>query len=110
MANKIARDMVVEQGMGTKLRNQVFHEDAGGMMFERITHERPYSEETAKEIDSEVASLIKEAARRAEVVISKNRASLNKLSKALLEEETVEEDRVAEILKDAILPKEARLY
>lgn len=50
------------------------------------------------------------AAKRAEAVISKNRASLDKLSKALLEEETVEEDRVAEILKDAILPKEARLY
>jgi len=110
MANKIARDMVVEQGMGTKLRNQVFHEDAGGIMFERITHERPYSEETAKEIDSEVAGLIKEAAKRAEIVISKNRASLDKLSKALLAEETIEEEKVAEILKGAILPKEAKLY
>jgi len=110
MANNIARDMIMEQGMGTKLRNQVFHEDTGGIMFERITHERPYSDDTAKEIDNEVAELIKEAAKRSEIVISKNRASLDKLSKALLAEETIEEEKVAEILKDAILPKEAKLY
>lgn len=109
-ATEIARDMVIEQGMGTKLRDQVFHEDNGGMVFDKITHERPYSDDTAREIDSEVAELIKEAAHRAEVVITKNRKSLDALAEALLEEETVEEARVIEILKDAILPKEASLY
>ncbi len=106
----IARDMIMEQGMGTKLRNQVFHEDEGGMMFEKITHERPYSDETAKEIDKEVADLIQEAARRAEAVILKNRTSLDMLAKELLKEETLEENQVAEILKDTVLPKEAKLY
>jgi len=109
-ATGIARDMIMEQGMGSKLRNQVFHEDEGGMMFEKITHERPYSDETAKEIDKEVADLIQEAARRAEAVISKNRSSLDKLAQALLKEETLEEDQVAELLKDTVLPKEAKLY
>ncbi|HZJ34674.1 MAG TPA: ATP-dependent zinc metalloprotease FtsH [Candidatus Angelobacter sp.] len=109
-ATEIARDMVIEQGMGTKLRDQVFHEDNGGMMFERMTHERPYGDDTAKEIDKEVAELIKESAKRAEAVITHNRASLDKLAKALLEEETLEEDKVAKILKEAVLPKEAKLY
>jgi cell division protease FtsH len=109
-ATEIARDMVVEQGMGTKLRNQVFHENNGGMMFDRMTHERPYSDETATEIDKEVATLMNEASRRAEAVIVKNRASLDKLAKALLEEETIEEDKVVEILKGTVLPKEAKLY
>lgn len=107
---EIARQMVIEQGMGTKLRDQVFHEDNGGMMFDRMTHERPYSDDTAKEIDTEVATLIKEAAIRAESVISHNRKSLDKLAKALLAEETLEEEKVVEILKDAVLPKEAKLY
>jgi cell division protease FtsH len=107
-ATEIARDMIVEQGMGTKLRDQVFHEDNGGMMFDRMTHERPYSDDTAKEIDIEIASLVKEAANRAEIVISKNREELDKLAKALLEEETLEEDRVNEILKNATLPAEAK--
>ena len=109
-ATEIARDMVIEQGMGTKLRDQVFHEDNGGMMFDRMTHERPYSEDTAKEIDIEVAQLIKEAAHRAETVLKANMKSLKKLADALLVEETLEEEGVIKLLKDAVLPKEAMLY
>ncbi len=110
-ATEIARDMIIEQGMGTKLRDQVFHEESGGnMVFDKMTHERPYSEDTAKLIDEEVASLIQEASRRAEAVITHNRTSLDKLVGALLEEETLESERVVAILKDAKLPKEAKLY
>lgn len=109
-ATEIARDMIIEQGMGSKLRDQVFHEDNGGMVFDRITHERPYSDNTAKEIDIEVAELIKEAAKRAEAVIRSNMPSLKKLADALLEEETIEEEGVDRLLKDAKLPKEAKLY
>ena len=36
-ATEIARDMVIEQGMGQKLRDQVFHEDNGGLMFDKMT-------------------------------------------------------------------------
>ena len=109
-ATEIARNMVIEQGMGTKLRDQVFHEDNGGMMFDRMTHERPYSDDTAKEIDLEVAQLIKEAARRAETVIKANMTSLKKLADALLVEETLEESGVVALLKGAKMPKEAMLY
>ena len=41
-ATEIARDMVIEQGMGKGLRDQVFHEDNGGLMFDKMTRERPY--------------------------------------------------------------------
>lgn len=109
-ATEIARDMIIEQGMGTKLRDQVFHDDNGGMVFDKMTHERPYSDDTAKEIDKEVEQLIKEASRRAEVVIMQNRKSLDKLAAALLEEETINEERVNELLKESKLPKEAQLY
>lgn len=109
-ATEIARDMVIEQGMGSKLRDQVFHDDSGGIVFDKMTHERPYSDDTAKEIDIEVAELVKEAARRAEAVLTKNRVSLDKLAQALLKEETLEEQQVVGVLKGAILPKEAKLY
>lgn len=109
-ATEIARDMIIEQGMGTKLRDQVFHEDSGGMVFDRITHERPYSDDTAKEIDREVELLIKEAGNRAEVVLKHNRPSLDKLAKALLEEETIEEEGVKKLLAHTVLPQEAKLY
>ncbi|MGB3023554.1 MAG: ATP-dependent zinc metalloprotease FtsH [Candidatus Saccharimonadales bacterium] len=109
-ATEIARDMVIEQGMGSTLRDQVFHEDNGGMMFDRMVHERPYSDETAKMIDDEVERLIKEAAKRAELVITHNRKHLDTLADALLKEETVDETRVKELLKGATLPHSAALY
>lgn len=109
-ATEIARDMVIEQGMGEKLRDQVFHEDNGGMMFDRMVRDRPYSDDRAREIDQEVENLIKEAARRAEVVIAKNLDGLELLKDALLKKETIDEKEVAELLKGAKLPKEAALY
>ncbi|MDO8335840.1 MAG: ATP-dependent zinc metalloprotease FtsH [Candidatus Saccharibacteria bacterium] len=109
-ATELARDMVIEQGMGTKLRDQVFHEDAGGMMFDRMVHERPYSDETAKEIDKEVEALIREAAKRAEIIIKHNLEPLEDLKQALLKKETINEKEINSVLKGAVLPKEAALY
>jgi cell division protease FtsH len=109
-ATEIARDMIIEQGMGSKLRDQVFHEDNGGMVFDKITHERPYSEAIAEEIDREVEALIKEAAKRAETVLKANRPVLDALKDALLEHETLEEDEAGKIMEAAKLPTEAKLH
>lgn len=109
-ATEVARDMVIEQGMGDALRDQVFHEDNGGMMFDRMTHERPYSDDTARLIDQEVEKLIKQAAERAEVVIRANLPALDKLAHALLKEETIDDKQVAKLLVGAKLPAAAKLY
>ncbi len=109
-ATEIAREMVIEQGMGKGLRDQVFHEDNGGLMFDKMTRERPYSDETAKLIDQEVSQLINEAKQRAMLVLKANRPFLDKLAEALLKDETLEETAVDEILKGTKLPKEAKLH
>ena len=109
-ATEIAREMVIEQGMGNKLRDQVFHEDNGGLMFDKMTRDRPYSDGTAELIDQEVAAFVNEAKERAELVLKANKKLLDDLAKALLEQETLEEAEVDEILKDAVLPKEAKLH
>ena len=108
-AAELAREMIVNQGMGKKLRDQVFHIEEG-MMMERLVHERQYSEETAKVIDDEVEALITEAAKRARLVLKANREPLERLKKALLEKETVEAEEVLELLKGCTMPKEAMLY
>lgn len=109
-AAELAREMVTKQGMGSaELRNQVFHVD-DAMVFDKMMHEREYSEETAKRIDAEVKKLIDEAADRARAVIKTNRKLLDKLKDVLLEKETIEEDEVREIFKGSSLPKEAALY
>lgn len=108
-AAELARDMVMNQGMGKKLRDQVFHVDEG-MMLDRMVHERLYSDETAKTIDDEVEALITEAAERAREVIKANRAPLDALKDALLAKETVEAEEVIELLSGSKLPKAATLY
>ncbi|HSW37770.1 MAG TPA: ATP-dependent zinc metalloprotease FtsH [Candidatus Saccharimonadales bacterium] len=106
---EIARDMVVNQGMGKKLRDQVFHVD-DGMMLDRLVHEREYSDETAKVIDEEVEALIKEAGNRARAVIKANLEHLEALKDRLLAKETVDAPEVAEILKGSKMPAAAALY
>jgi cell division protease FtsH len=108
-AAELARDMVMHQGMGTKLRDQVFQVDEG-MMLERLVHEREYSDETAKVIDDEVESLITEAANRARAVIKANREFIDKLKDKLLEKETIEADEVKQLLVGSHMPKTAALY
>jgi cell division protease FtsH len=108
-AAELARDMIVNQGMGTKLRDQVFHVD-DGMMLDRLVHERDYSDDTAKTIDQEVESLITEAANRARLVIKANLHKLEELKDRLIEKETVDADEVKEILTGAKMPETAALY
>ena len=108
-AAELARDMIINQGMGKKLRDQVFHIDEG-MMIEKIVHEREYSDETAKVIDDEVEALITEAANRARFVIKANLDRLEKLKDKLLEKETVEAEEVKKIFEDSVMPKTAALY
>ncbi len=105
-AAELAREMIVNQGMGKKLRNQVFHTE-DGMVMDRMMHERQYSEQTAKMIDDEVEELISEAARRAKEVIKHNMKKLTELKDALLEKETIDSKEVETILKGSVLPKPA---
>ena len=54
--------------------------------------------------------LIREAAKRAEAVLSQNRDVLEKLKDALIKEETLEEEQASELMADAKLPAEVKLH
>jgi len=108
-AAELARDMVINQGMGTKLRDQVFHVEEG-MMIERMVHEREYSDDTAKVIDQEVEALITEAATRARAVIKANLKFIEALKDKLLDKETVDAEEVHALFTGSHLPKDAALY
>lgn len=108
-AAELARDMVINQGMGKTLRDQVFRVEEGTMI-DRMVHEREYSEDTAKVIDQEVESLITEAANRARFVIKANLDKLEILKDRLIEKETVDAEEVLVILEGSKLPHTASLY
>lgn len=104
---ELSREMVTTEGLGNKLRDQVFNSDEVNFFGDRA---RNYSEKTAEVIDQEIADLGAEADKRAEVVLKANMKSLDILANALLEKETLEEDEVVKLLKGATLPEEARLH
>ncbi|CAN5627360.1 ATP-dependent zinc metalloprotease FtsH [soil metagenome] len=108
-AAELARDMVINQGMGKKLRDQVFHVEEGTMM-DRMVHERQYSDETAKIIDDEVEALVTEAADRARKVINENKDKLEVLKDELIDKETIDAPEVIKILVGSKMPKSAALY
>ncbi|MDR1300234.1 MAG: ATP-dependent zinc metalloprotease FtsH [Candidatus Nomurabacteria bacterium] len=109
-ATDIARSMIMEEGMGTKLRDKAFHDSEGGLMFDRMTQGRLYSDKTAEEIDHEIEKILDEAAERARAVISSNRDGLESLAGELLKKETLDEREVAKVLKNTKLPVKAKLY
>ena len=107
-ATNLARDMVMNQGMGSSgLRDRVFHVESSEVL-DRMMADKLYSDRTAELIDQEIARLIKEAAERAEAVIKANMGCIEKLKDALIEKETVEAEEVLEIFKDSRLPQQAR--
>ncbi|MBR3257070.1 ATP-dependent zinc metalloprotease FtsH [Candidatus Saccharibacteria bacterium] len=106
--SEISKEMILEEGMGTKTRNLVFPDNATG--YYSITTEKPYSEKTAELIDEEVKNLAEEAAKRAEIILKSNKKVLDALANALLEKETLEEKDLEPILKSATLPDSAKNY
>ncbi|MCQ2568816.1 MAG: ATP-dependent zinc metalloprotease FtsH, partial [Candidatus Saccharibacteria bacterium] len=104
---ELARSMIAEEGMGAKLRDQVFNTNEVNFFGDRA---KIYSEKTSEVIDAEIEALNKEAGARAEAVLKANKKYLDALAKALLEKESLEEDEVKEILKGTTLPTAAKLH
>jgi cell division protease FtsH len=104
---ELSRQMVSEEGLGNKLRDQVFNSDEVNFFGDRA---RTYSEKTSEQIDAEILELNREARSRAEAVLKANSKLLDTLAEALLEKETLEADEVDALLKDAKLPAEAKLH
>ena len=104
---ELAREMVSQEGMGAKLRDQVFNTNEVNFFGDRA---KIYSEKTSELIDEEIEALNKEAGQRAEIVLKANKKYLDELAMALLEKETLEEDEVNKILEGTTLPEGAKLH
>ena len=90
-ASAIARDMVTKYGMSEKLGNVVFDSGHDEVFIGRsMAQAKPYSEETAHLIDTEIKALIDEAYRRCEGILIRRRAELERVAAYLLENETMD--------------------
>lgn len=98
-ATAYARKMVAELGMSAKLGPISVQTDESEVFLGRdISRHKNYSEELAREIDSEVSLLVKDSYRKAKDILISNKAELQTLIDRLLEKEVVEAKEINEIL------------
>ena len=82
---KQANAMVTYLGMSDKLPNLCYYDSSG----QEYNFSKPYSEDTAKVIDSEIKKIIAEQYDRAKEILSKNAEGHRKLADILLEKEII---------------------
>ncbi len=104
-ATNIARAMVLRYGMSKALGNVAYDREHSAFIQPNIPmpQDRDYSEETAKEVDNAVRTLVDQALERAIIILQNNRALLDQTAEALLKAETLNEPELAQ-LKQAIIP------
>jgi cell division protease FtsH len=110
-ATRLARAMVCELGMSTKLGPIAYGENEESVFLGREISSRreDYSEDTASEIDQEVKSIIESQHALASKIISENRERLDRLATALLERETLDAEEIDAALNGRELPRRQRV-
>ena len=90
-ATKLARSMVTQYGMSELLGPRTFGQKEELIFLGReISEQRDYSEEVARQIDTEVKRIIDTAYSRAMQILKEQREKLETLAKRLIEVETLE--------------------
>ena len=90
-ATAIARKMVGTYGMSAKMGSVAF--DAGAdevFIGKSMGHTRPYSEETAAEMDAEIRAIIDAAYQQCREILARYKSQLTAVAEYLLENETMD--------------------
>jgi len=101
-ATDIAKSMVKQYGMSEKL-GYVTYEGERKPLFLDVNPSfgtKDYSEETAREIDTEVKKIIDETYLRVKELLSEKRDLLEKVAQTLLEKETIDGEALRQLIKD----------
>ena len=98
-ATDLAQKMVQRWGMSDRLGPRVYGDNDSEVFLGRdmMTH-RNLSNATAEEVDKEVSRIIQEQYDRAHSLIEENREIIERMTKNLLEWETLESDQIDQIM------------
>jgi len=95
-----AKQMVMRFGMSERLGPRVFGHDRGQPFLGReFSSEPDYSDEIAREIDDEIRRIVEEAHQTAKDILTDNREQLDRISKILLERETIDAKEFVALLE-----------
>ncbi|UGS21894.1 ATP-dependent zinc metalloprotease FtsH [Flavobacterium cyclinae] len=100
-----ARAMVTIYGLNDKLGNITYYDSSGQSDY---NFSKPYSEETAKVIDTEISKLIEEQYERAIHLLETNKEKLTQLADILIEKEVIFKDDLENIFGNRPFDKEVK--
>ncbi len=96
----IARKMVTAWGMSEKLGPMAYGKNQENVFMGRdFGHQRDYSEQVAFEIDEEIKSIVEERYALAKQLLTENRDMLERISKELLDKETIDDKEFEQIME-----------
>ncbi len=96
----MARKMVTAWGMSDKLGTMAYGKNQENVFMGRdFGHQRDYSEQVAYEIDQEIKRIVDERYELAKRLLSENRDMLERISKELLDRETIDEKEFEQIME-----------
>src|SRR5262245_34600404 len=97
-----AKQMVMRFGMSERLGPRVFgHDRSQPFLGREFSAEPDYSDEIAREIDDEIRRIVEEAHQTAKGILEENRDQLDRISKILLERETIDAEQFVKLLDGA---------
>jgi cell division protease FtsH len=99
-ATDLARRMVCSFGMSEKIGPVSFTDDEHDVFLGRdFVQRKDYSEQKSREIDEEVSAILRTAYAAAKQLLSDHRETLDRISEALLERETLDSAELALLLE-----------
>ncbi|MDD3487004.1 MAG: ATP-dependent zinc metalloprotease FtsH [Candidatus Moranbacteria bacterium] len=99
-ATNIARNLVTRYGMSNLGPRTFGHKEELVFLGKEIGEDKNYSEATAKEIDEEVSRFMSDAYKTSEKILTDKKETLERISKTLLEKETLEQEEFNELLEN----------
>lgn len=92
--------MVTAWGMSEKLGPMAYGKNQENVFMGRdFGHQRDYSEQVAFEIDEEIKSIVEERYALAKQLLTENRDMLERISKELLDKETIDDKEFEQIME-----------
>jgi len=103
-ASELARNMVTKWGFSEKMGTLKYDDEDESPFLGRSAgnKKRIFSEQTARQIDEEVRSIIQNCYEKAGTILAKNMDKLHTMADALLRLETIDQDQISDIMAGAI--------
>ncbi len=98
----MAKKMVKEYGMSSLGPISFGKKDDNVFLGKEMTEKNGYSDKIAAKIDEEISKAILEAENKAKKILIKNKALLEKITRVLIDKETIEKEEFEELVSESV--------